>query len=356
MPDEKTHDLYDFMQEISRDMAADYQRIHRQTTTNSDSDGEHGEKNWARLMREWLPRTYKVVTNGRIISKDGDLSPKVNVLVLNDIYPEKLIDKEIYLAAGVAAAFDCIVTLEQKHIQKAVKASVEIKNLYSEREGSPYKELHTPIVYGLLAHSHSWTDKKPLNEDNNEESTPEIYVEKILKDSDELHVLHPRLCPDVFCVADLATWISCKMTYVGPGVSRDYKSSSFSIYGPKGAALTSYVGYTNPRDDQIDDSESLLPKIITGTWPPTRPGSQVEHFTPIGGLISKLSRQLAWDNPALRDLADYYQSANIAGIGVGDFRAWESSIYSKNVRRRVVNGNMTSGKSATWDEWRQFFF
>ena len=353
MPDEKTHDLYDFMQEISREMAADYKRIHRQVTTNSKSDGKHGEKNWARLMREWLPRTYKVVTNGIIISKDGDLSPKVNVLVLNDIYPEKLIDKEIYLAAGVAAAFDCIATLEKEHIQKAVKTSVKIKSLYSEREGSPYKELYTPIVYGLLAHS--WNEKN-MPDNNYEKSTPDVYIEKTLKESDKLHVSHPRLCLDLLCVADLATWISCKMTYIGPGTDRNYKSSPFSVYGPKGAALSSYVGYTNPRSDQVSDSEPSLPKIITGTGPPPPPGSQVEHFTPIGGLISKLSRQLAWENPALRDLAEYYQSANIAGIGEGDFRAWESSIYSKKVRRRVVNGNLTSGKSAVWDEWRMFFF
>ena len=347
MSEEKTHDLYDFMKQISSDMAADYKRIYRRSTKDSGTVENQGEKNWKELLREWLPCTYKVVTKGKIISQDGCVSPPVDVLVLKDIYPEKLISKELYLAAGVAAAFECQATLEAEHIEKAVKTSAKIKNLYPEREGNPYKELHTPIVYGLLAHSHSWTDEK---------STPEVNIERKLLKSDKLHISHPRLGLDVLCVADLATWISCKMTFVGPGVDPNYKSSPFSVYGPKGAALSSYVGYTTARDDQVNDSDSILPKIITGSGPPPPPGSQVEHFTPIGALISKLSRQLAWEDSALRDLADYYQGTNISGIGEGDFRPWDSSIYSKKVRRRVVNGNLTSGKAASWDEWRSFFY
>ena len=347
MSQEKNHDLYDFMQQISKDMAADYKRIYRPVTADSETDGDQGEKNWALLLREWLPRTYKVVTNGRIISQDGCVSPRVNVLVLKDIYPKKLLDKELYLAAGVAAAFECKITLEEKHIEKAVKTSSKIKNLYPEREGTPYKELHAPIVYGLLAHSHSWIDEK---------STPEVNIEQKLLEFDKSYVSHPRECLDLLCVADLATWISCKMTFVGPGVDRNYKSSAFSVYGPKGAALNSYIGYTTSRSNQVKRSASNLPKIVTGSGPPPPPGSQVGHFTPIGALISKLSRQLAWEDSALRDLADYYQGTNIAGIGEGDFRPWSSEIYSKRVRRRVVNGNLTSGKAASWNEWRSFFY
>ena len=347
MSKEKTHDLYDFMQQISKDMAAEYKRIYRETTADSDADGYQGEKNWAKLLREWLPRTYKVVTNGRIISQDGYISPRVNVLVLKDIYPEKLLDKELYLAAGVAAAFECKITLEEEHIEKAVKISAKIKNLYPEREGTPYKELHTPIVYGLLAHSHSWKD---LN------STPEATIKKKLLESDKLYISHPREGLDILCVADLATWISCKMTFVGPRVYPNYKSSPFSVYEPKGAALSSYVGYTTSSDGKVDDSDSILPKIITGSGPPPSPGSQVEHFTPIGALISKLTRQLAWEDSALCDLADYYQSTNISGVGEGDFRPWSKSIYSKAVRRRAENGHLTRGKAASWDEWRLFFY
>ena len=347
MSKEKTHDLYDFMQQISKDMAADYKRIYRQSTKDSATVGNQGEKNWMELLREWLPRTYKVVTKGQIISQDGCVSPPVDVLVLKDIYPEKLISKELYLAAGVAAAFKCRATLEADHIEKAMRTCAEIKNLYPKREGTPYKELHTPIVYGLLAHSYSWEGTN---------STPEVNIKNKLLESDKSHVSHPRECLDILCVANLATWISCKMTFVGPGVDPNYKSSPFSVYEPKGAALSSYVGYTASNDRKANDSDSILPKIITGSGPPPPPGSQVEHFTPIGAFISKLSRQLAWEDSALRDLADYYQGTNISGIGEGDFRPWPKSIYSKKVRRQAENGNLKCGKAASWDECRQFFY
>ena len=111
-------------------------------------------------MRGWLPRTYEVVTRGRIIGQDGRTSPQVDVLVLKSIYPEKLLNKKLYLAAGVAAAFECKTTLTAADIEKTVKNCVKIKNLYPAREGTPYKELHAPIVYGLLAHSHSWKGEK----------------------------------------------------------------------------------------------------------------------------------------------------------------------------------------------------
>ena len=130
-------------------------------TEDPGTAGDQGEENWAELLRGWLPRTYEVVTKGRIISQDGQVSPQVDVLVLKGIYPKQLIDEgqKIYLAAGVAAAFECKTTLTTKYIEKTMENCVKIKSLYPIREGTPYKELHTPIVYGLLAHSHSW--KKP---------------------------------------------------------------------------------------------------------------------------------------------------------------------------------------------------
>ena len=273
-------------------------------------------------MRGWLPRTYEVVTRGRIISQDGRTSPQVDVLVLKDVYPEKLLNKKLYLAAGVAAAFECKTTLKAKHIDEAVKTCAEIKNLYPVREGTPYKELHAPIVYGLLAHSHSW--KTP-------NSTPETNIKQKLLESDKLHVSHPHECLDLLCVADLGTWISSKMTFVGPRVIRDYESTPFSVCGPEGAALSMHIGYT--------------------------PSSahQVQHFTPIGTLISDLTQRLAWEDQTLRDLADYYRLTGISGSGGGDFRYWSSSIYSESVRPRAETGPLLSGLASIWNEWSSIF-
>jgi hypothetical protein len=80
----------------------------------------------------------------------------VDVLVLSPPYPKHLRDKKIYLAGGVEAAFECKITLKAEHITTATKNASTIRGLLPERTGTPYKELHSPIIYGLLAHSHSW--------------------------------------------------------------------------------------------------------------------------------------------------------------------------------------------------------
>ena len=313
MPEDKTHDLHDFMKQLQDKMAANYKHIQKRASEDPGTAGDQGEENWRDLLSGWLPRTYEVVTKGRIIGQDGHTSPQVDVLVLKSIYPKQLIDEgeKIFLAAGVAAAFECKLTLEARHIGKAVKNCVKIKNLYPARQGTPYKELHAPIVYGLLAHSHSW--KGP-------NSTPEKNIKQKLWTSDYLHVSHPRECLDLLCVADLAAWTLFKTTVIGPQVS--------SKYGPGVGASSVYFGHT-------------LSKNRSG------------HFTPIGTLISRLWLRLAWEDPPLRDLADYYLRTGIDGSASGTPRYWPNSIYSKGIPPRAEAFHLSG--DPFWDEWSNTF-
>ena len=309
MSQEKIHDLHDFMKQLQDKMAANYEQIQKRASEDPGTAGDQGEANWANLLRGWLPRTYEVVTKGRIIGQDGRPGPQVDVLVLKSIYPKQLIDEDqkIFLAAGVAAAFECKLTLEARHIEKAVKNCVEIKNLYPAREGTPYKELHAPIVYGLLAHSHSW--KGP-------NSTPEDNIRQKLLESDRLHVLHPRECLDLLCVADLATWSLSKWTFPLPE-------------RPNVGAMTIYFGHTHYHN------------------------SKSKHFNPIGTFISRLSLRLAWEDPSLRDLADYYLRTSIDGSGGGVRRYWDSSVYK--TKDRPLTGIGDTSSSPFWDEWSNTF-
>lgn len=324
MSEEKTHDLYDFMRQLRDEMTAEYNRVQKWVSLDPGTAGDQIEENWAEILCGWLPSTYKVVTKGRIISQDGRTSPQVDVLVLKDVYPEKLLNKKLYLAAGVAAAFECKTTLTAAYIAEAMETCVKIKNLYPVREGTPYKELHAPIVYGLLAHSHSWKRKK---------SRPEANITQNLVKSDKLHVSHPRQTLDLLCVADLGTWVSGKFTFIGPATSHGWASLDPSIhlqYGLEGSAQSTYVRHTSSHQ------------------------AQAEHFTPIGTLISSLSRKLAWENPALRDLVDYYQVTEIGGTGEGGFRQWPISIYTENVQRRIQDVGLSSNVMI-WDEWQVAF-
>ena len=154
--EDTTHDLVDFMRQVSCDMTSEYNRIRKRALEDPGTAGDQGEENWAQIFRDWLPSAYKVVTKGRIISEDGRASPQVDVIVLKDIYPRGLLGKKHYLASGVAATFECKVTLRSEHIEKAVKSGIAIKSLFPVRTGTLYRELHTPILYGLLSHAHNW--------------------------------------------------------------------------------------------------------------------------------------------------------------------------------------------------------
>lgn len=322
MGTEKTHDLYNFMNQISDEMSAEYHRIQLRATEDPGTAGDQGEENWAELLRGWIPPSYEVVTKGRIISEDGRTSPQIDVVVLKDVYPRKMLSKKLYLAAGVAAAFECKTTLKASHIVEATETCAKIKDLYPDRHGTPYRELHSPVLYGLLAHSHSWRGQR---------STPDSNISKKLMESEFAHVSHPRQSLDVLCVADLGTWTSAKTTFLGPR-QVDYVANPkiAQIYGRNGSAVSYHLNHTLSYERQDKD------------------------FTPIGAFIAHLIRRTAWENPGLRDLADYYRLARLDGAGEGSGRHWPSSIYGDEIRARVEAGQLSNGKA--WDEWGIGFF
>lgn len=200
----QSHDLDDFMSVITRGLADEYHRIQKRVHEDSGTAGDQGEENWATLLRQWLPSTYHIVTKGRIISHKGIASPQIDILVLHPTYPQYLLDKKLYLAGGVSAAFECKVTLRSEYIKDAIHNSITIKRHYPTRKGSPYQELHTPLIYGLLAHSHHWKNKN---------STPIENIVNVLIERDRELVTHPKESLDLLCVADLITCIQTKTAW-----------------------------------------------------------------------------------------------------------------------------------------------
>lgn len=314
-----TNDLVDFMNSATQDIENEYQRIQKRATEDPGTAGDQGEENWATLLRNWLPPTFQIVTKGRILSYKGIASPQVDVIILQPEYPKHLIDKKLYLAGGVLAAFECKVTLKSKHIKEFIKNSGEVKSYLEERKGSPYKELHSPILYGLLAHSHSWKA---------ENSKPIENIESKLWEADEEHIKHPIYCPDIICIADLGIWSTSKITFFGPRQISDWTSKK-EIYGDKGSSTSAYVCHSNETKNQT------------------------EHFTPIGAMITSLLNKLAWEYPNIRTLARYFLLSEIRGTGRGNMRIWESSIYSDEIKHKVESGQLSNG--IFWDEWSTGF-
>ena len=318
------HELENFMEQVTSEMESEYLRIHSRAAEDPGSAGDQGEENWAELLREWLPPTYKIVTKGRILSSDGRASPQVDVIVLKEIYPEKLANKKLYLSAGVAAAFECKTTLTSNHIEQAAQTCVKIKSLYADRTGTPYQELHSPVIYGLLSHSHSW---KGAN------STPAPNVEQKWIQADHAYSQHPKHSLDLICVSDLGLWSPTKFTFIPtPNFEADPTLESLRPYFPDaiGTARVAYSGFIPTRDH---------PRL---------------KYTPVGAYMVRLYNALAWVQESLRGLAEYFTLSGIGGNGEGIFRHWPISIYSEELQTAILRGR-ASGPLRNWDEWNFAF-
>lgn len=310
------------MSQISQEISSEYERIQKRATEDPGTAGDQGEENWAELLEDWLPPTLQVVTKGRIISHDGKTSPQIDILILKSSYPKKLLNKKIYLAAGVVAAFECKITLKATHISEAFETCIAIESLSPPRKDNLYHELNSPIVYGLLAHSHAWKGAQSKPIDN---------VENKIIEEDRRIIDHPRKMIDLVCVADLGTWAASKKAFLVPNQYLGSELSS-SASGRTLAATTAYIGHTNKFENQSS------------------------NFRPVGSFIFYLMHKLAWENKDFRSLADYYQKIYLGGVGSGHIREWMSNIYSDEIKSKIERNILGLERSiyqdgGTWDEW-----
>ena len=310
------HDLADFMSVITNDIQRDYERIQKRVREDPGTAGDEGEENWAKLLRSWLPPQFPVVTKGRIISHDPIVAPsgQIDVLVLSPSYPVELRNVKHYLAGGILAAFECKVTLKKTDVRRAFSNAVRIKHLSPPRTGTPYRELQSPIICGLLAHSHR-LGKAPFPT-----------LEREVYDSDLQVVKHPKEMLDLICVADLAFWASIKNYH--RTVSHSETPSVFPLIRVSEPSLTWYSGFERE--------------------------STTVGRTPVGSLISSLLTKLAWEDSSLRRLADYFKMSGISGLGRGNARIWDRSIYSEELVNRDFPVDFVSDYE--WNEWTDVFW
>ena len=69
---------------------------------------------------------------------------------------------------------------------------------------------------------------------------------------------------------------------------------------------------------------------------------------PFGTMFAALLRLLAWEDPQLRSIADYF-TITLQAAGEGFPRIWPWDVYTARVRSRAESGNLTQGDR--WDEW-----
>jgi len=315
------NDLINYMRSASRQMEEDYQQIQKRATEDPGTAGDQGEENWAKLLRNWLPHTFHIVTKGRILSERGIASPQIDVLVLQPEYPPYLLTNKLYLASGVLAAFECKLTLKTIHLAEFITNSIAIKSNVS-RSGltTPYRELQSPVLFGLLAHSHSWKRKN---------SSPIELIQNKLDNEDLNKISHPRFMPDILCVADLACWSASKLLMRQLSLPESQRITFSTLFDSENAVRTCY-----------SCSSAKFENIKGGS-------------SPIGSMITLLSYKLAFQNTALRPLAQYYMVAGIKAIGAGNIgRSWSKVVFSEVLMKKKVEGESTHD---FWDECSVMF-
>jgi hypothetical protein len=307
------HELHLFMAQVADEIASEYQRIVARAAEDPGTAGDEGEENWANLLRDWLPPNYHVVTKGRLLGVNGETSPQVDVLVLKPFYPNKLREKKIWLAEGVAAAFECKITLRSEHLRDAANRSRQCKSLLTPRVGSPEKELRSSLLYGVLAHSHAWKGPNSKPDDN---------VERAL-DAGISSAQHPASLIDLVCLADVGTWTCAAITKHPAAWETRYDLSQ--RFGGSWGVSTNFAGAVKGRT------------------------AQSNSFQPIGAMVNYLTRRLAWEDKSLRDLADYYQAVDMRGSLRGTMSYWPQSVYSDALRSDLEVRALDNSKR--WDEW-----
>jgi hypothetical protein len=305
------HALSTFLQQDLDELASEYTRIYERTIEDPGTAGDEGEENWASLLQEWLPNGYTVVTKGRIIGVTGEASQQIDVLVLNPAYPTRLLRKKLYLANGVAAAFECKTTLKRSHLRKAAETAATVQRLAGRRAGSPYRELRGSPVYGILAHSHAW---------QRQGSKPRENIQRALWDIN-IGAAHPVDLPDLICVADIGCWKLAMHTH------SDATSNAEGQLGESGVKVqTTYLSW----------HES------SGQPPPN----------PVAAAVTTLLGRLGWEDVSIRPLADYFRFAGLVGQEQGQMRAWRASeVYTPETRAKVEGGAIPGGGTQPWNEW-----
>jgi hypothetical protein len=274
------HDFFGLMAAANESLANDYRRIRRRSLDDPGTAGDQAEEDWAEIFRKWLPATYPVITKGRILFEDGTSSPQVDVLVLKPSYPLGLRHEKYILVGGVVAAFECELTLRKEHVDEAFRVGAEIKRKARVETGTPYDELTSSPIYGLLAHSHAFRGQHPSWK-----------IHDAVEQLQTKYVKHPREFLDIICVADAATLPMGKHVLIGPNLDQ-HEIETLKEVEADSLISTMYVINDEDKNDVHD-----VGVILTS-------------------LIRELTFRMAFVDPSIRDWADHLSYIG-GSLGIG---------------------------------------
>jgi hypothetical protein len=289
-------------------------------------------------LEDWLPPGYAVETKGRILGANGVTSPQVDVIVLKPSYPRFLRREKLYLFDGVAAAFECKTTLKTSHIREVMENAAAIARLKPRQPGGgPVKELFSPIVYGLLAHSH---ESKADSRSVVNRLTDEI------RQRGRDFAREPRDLPELICIADLAGW---RLGHSLMTVQTCFHPDRALRVAAANALQSQFRREGYPTGEVQDNEVAAMIQAQRPSseyqiqfYPPhidaEKPVETWQNFRPLGAFLSALYQKLAYRDTTLKDLSDYFSAVHVpgssGGLSLGDF-VWPWSVIDPETWNRL---------------------
>jgi hypothetical protein len=270
-----------WLDHIADQMNQDYADIRREVEQRGPASvqeaGHRAEATWKTFLQNWLPPHYEVGTRKYIVADaatGGAKSSETDLVVFHPSYPRQLRERSTVLASGVVAAFSVKLTLDGKGLTEAINAAQQLRRLLPSRPAHTVRDqLFSPIMCGILTHSHAWKA---------ENSKPTESIEMRLSTQ---AASNPRNQLDVVCVADLAGWFRAVFVVTEQMIT-DLKQAGISD----------------------------RPHVQDVMFREHSPDAQA-----LGGLIYALLRRLSLFDPTIRPIADGIQRV-ATGSRRGDVR------------------------------------
>ena len=328
------HDLAEYLEEIQLALSQDYKQIQKRVKEDPGTAGDQAETTWAEVLRRWLPSHFHVVTKGRIIGSSGAASSQIDILVLWPNYPPFLLEKKLYIASGIAAAFEVKLTLRPHHIKKAFETAINLSEITEDEhfkrknrkrrkgENFAYEEYHRIFEYGILAHSYETSDSS---------KAMDAITEKIRSLDAEL-VKHPKQMLDLVCVHGLGSWVS-ERTAIAEFIVKTPGRPNMIEWHHQQHPVTTYVAHSK---DQWGKNSSIY-----------------HNFSPLGAFLAQLYRKLARTDTSLLPLANFYTTTLSTGRGGGPgSRLWKELTTPDEIWK--MSSGIRAGKGPLADDEYSF--
>jgi hypothetical protein len=252
------------------------------------------------------------VTKGRIVTSDNWASGQVDLIVLKPSYPPSLVNNKLYIAAGVAAVFECKLNIRRDGLKKAIKTISELQRKFEPIRRTPFCEANSEIITGILAVSVKNLDKSKLLE----------YAAKIIQAYRE-NTKGIRELPDILSISDVSTFSTKKKILVGPHCIDDLKETVDEETSGRGGAVVS-LHYEDPAGPEIGPN-------------------------PIFYFLSEFLIKLGRRDSSIREISNYFQNIYSPKTTSINWMEWLHAFSEETIAKLEKNGYSPE----KWNEWNK---